>query len=221
LRRCRWFSFRQPPALPRTSLAASPPEPVTSNSPRLPCRAALPTGLPLACAFSRPFDPASNRVCTRPSQARPPNLIVCPCPPALPSDQPQLAPSASPPALPRIRTSTCVAPNSSGLAYDFFSSARSPAAVAAGLAPNPPGLAFRTSPCGRPSSFALRLSFRSRLAPFASAQPSGRLPACALTPACAFVSCLPSSQPSGRLSQGFGSRLAPRSRVSPLAMPSG
>jgi len=90
----------------------------------------------------------------------------------------QLAPSASPLALPRIRTSTCVEPNSSGLAYDFSSSARSPAAVAAGLAPNPPGLAFRTSPCGRPSGFAFRLSLRSRLAPFASAQPSGRLPAC-------------------------------------------
>jgi len=88
LRRCRWFNFRQPPALPRTELAPSPPEPVTSNSHRLPCRAALPIGLPLACAFSRPFGPASNRVCTRPSQARPPNLIVCPCPPALPSDQP-------------------------------------------------------------------------------------------------------------------------------------
>jgi hypothetical protein len=92
-------------------------------------------------------------------------------------------------------------------AYDFSSSACSPAAAAAGLAPNPPGLAFR-------------LSLRSRLAPFASAQPSSRLPACALTPARAFVSCLPSSQPSGRLSQVSGSRLAPRSVVSPLAMPS-
>jgi len=224
LRRCRWFSFRQPPALPRTgrqlSLPPSPPEPVTSNSPRLPCRAALPTGLPLACAFSRPFDPASNRVCARPSQARPPNLIVCPCPPALPSDQPPACAfslSSGPASYSdfNLRCAELFRPSLRLLLVRSFSGCRCCWACAQPSRSRLQDIALRPSLRLCPQTeFPLQacaLRLRSTLRP-----PSGLRS----TPACAFVSCLPSSQPSGRLSQGSGSRLAPRSVVSPLAMPS-
>jgi hypothetical protein len=170
VRRCRpaclWLApSAAPSALPRTSLAASPPRPdLRISSP----------------AFA---------------------LRRCPW------ISLQLAPSASPPALPRIRTSTCVAPNSSGLSLRLF---------------------------------LVRLFSGCRCC-WACAQPSrSRLQAESPLQACALRLCStlqppsglrsdsglrlrllpPSSQPSGRLSQGSGSRLAPRSVVSPLAMPS-
>jgi len=132
----------------------------------------------------------------------------------------QLAPSASPPALPRIRTSTRVAPNSSGLSLRLFlvrsfSGCRCCWACAQPSRSHLQDIALRPSLrlCLQAKSplQACALCLRSTLRP-----PSGSRS----TPACAFVSCLPSSQPSGRLSQVSGSRLAPRSVVSPLAMPS-
>jgi hypothetical protein len=137
----------------------------------------------------------------------------------------QLAPSASPPALPRIRTSTCVAPNSSGLSLRLFL-VRSFSGCRCCWACAQPSRSRLQDIALRPSlrlclqtEFPLRacaLRLRSTLRP-----PSGlRSTSNPNLAARAFVSCLPSSQPSGRLSQGFGSRLAPRSVVSPLAMPS-
>lgn len=229
MRRCRWFSFRLPPALPRTSrqlsLPPSPPEPVTSNSHRLPCRAALPTGLPLACAFSRPFGPASNQPCGWPSQARPPNLIVCPCPPALPSDQPPACAfslSSGPASYSdfNLRCAELFRPSLRLLLVRSFSGCRCCWACAQPSRSRLQDIALRPSLrlCLQ-TEFPLQacaLCLRSTLRP-----PFGlRLTSNSNLAARAFVSCLPSSQPSGRLPQGFGSRLAPRSVVSPLAMPS-
>jgi len=225
LRRCRWFSFRQPPgpASNRPSAFAdaqpSRTRDLQLSSSALPCGAAdrLASSLRLQPPLRPCLEPALRLALPGPTSES--HRLPLPSGAAFGSAsslrlQPLLRPCLV------FGLQLALRRTLQASAYDFFSSARSPAAVAVGLAPNPPGLAFRTSPRGRPSGFAFRLSLRSRLAPFASAQPSGRLPACALTPACAFVSCLPSSQPSGRLSQGFGSRLAPRSVVSPLAMPS-
>ena len=198
MRRCRWFSFRQPPALPRTgrqlSLSPSPPEPVTSNSPRLPCLAALPTGLPLACAFSRPFGPASNRVCTRPSQARPPNLIVCPCPPALPSDQPPACAfslSSGPASYSdfNLRCAELFRPSLRLLLVRSFSGCRCCWACAQPSRSRLQDIALRPSlrlcPQTESPLQACALRLRSTLRP-----PSGLRS----TPACAFVSCcLPAS----------------------------
>jgi len=183
-----------PPALPRTSLATGPPGPNLQLS-----SSALPCGAALGISLRQPSGPASNQSHDWPSQTRPTTLIACCRSVALPSDR--LAPLLQPCL---NQASTCVLAQPvkpQPTTFHRQSILRLP--FLSGLHPtlpvSPSGL-----PCGPPSGFALRLSFRSRLAPFASAQPSGRLPACTrlrLEPCGSRLHLLlPSSQPSGRLS---------------------
>jgi len=190
-----------PPALPRTSLAASPPKPnFQLSSSALPCGAA--PGISLRQPLRPCLEPSLRPALLDPtyeSHRLPSALRRC-----LRNSTSSLRRPSSPPALPRIRLRLASPPNPSDLSRRLFivsSILRPPFLpdLRPALPVSPSGL-----PCGFPSGFALRLSFRSRLAPFASAQPSGRLPAYTrlrLEPCGSRLHLLlPSSQPSGRLS---------------------
>jgi len=95
LRRCRRFSFRLPPALPRTSLAASPPRPNLQLS-----SSAQPGGAALGSDAGSRLHPLLRpclRSGLRPTLGTlPTTLIACLAPAALPSGLAHANPSALP-----------------------------------------------------------------------------------------------------------------------------
>jgi hypothetical protein len=209
LRRCRWFSFRLPPALPRTSLAASPPGPnLQLSSSALPGGAALGSDARLSpCTLSS--GPASDRV-----RARPLGPCLRLSSPVLPLRRlPSGLAHANPSALPRTGLQLASPPGPSELNLRLL--------IASAILRLPSLPWLRLAPLPWPFRFRLQTS----LAALPPALPSGCVsapglrPSLPLNPPAAFqpafrpglapcVFPLPSSQPSGLL--------PPALRLSPL-----